>query len=726
MTSDLSSISVGLVELNVGDLYINNFKINDISISDSPIIFIKGNAESIIIDNSQYDNILRTTSDDTTTKIGGTIEATIGGTSEQLSIQNSHFIKCISQQSYQAGGISLIIKNQRTVSISQTSFIQCESDQGSGINAQILSGGTLTIDGTSSFVCCKSRLDLGAALYSTISGANSKLILENGLLFEGYINDQDGNKQTQFGQGRGIYIATSNNGIIETNEIIFNECKGINGGGIQINCQSTLKQTFNGTQFTSCSANQNGGGIHALISSGEIEMNEVIMSGCSGLNGGGIYSTIDQTGKLTIKDSSSFTNCNSSENGGGLYVNIDFTTPSQISVQSTRFDSCSALNPQISNIHKGYGSGIFISGINWDNISNGINLGKVEYIDCETDQGDKGLFIVMNDLRQLCRLGNPRGQYVRSKDYIDEISDISLLMGYRGSPNQFESATAEDLLSKISELEYYWTDSGNQWHISTMNSGIDRLSCGLKPNPCATINYALLLNPLLFEGQYNPNTDIATMILLEDDMIDTVININTATILGNKIAIQSENGGEGKILSYDNTYKIGSNSESNTLFNVNGDGSKLGLYHLKLDNSFVTATSPLILLTGDSSNIIDAQLHIESCIFAQSGNAPFPELKHNLIQQNGGQASIKNTQISNYLFSSGKSVINVESLTDSQEYSLIINRTTFSKIIQQGNDGGSALRATIKQGSSVQLQDYCIFEECICESGSGGAIKIQQ
>ncbi|KAA6390444.1 MAG: hypothetical protein EZS28_014031, partial [Streblomastix strix] len=530
-----------------------------------------------------------------------------------------------------------------------------------------------------------------------------------------------------FGQGRGAYIDTSNDGIIEINEIIFNECKGINGGGIHINCQSSLTQIFNRTQLTDCVGTGNGGGIYAIISFGEIKLDEITISGCSGLNGGGIYSTIDGTGKLTIKDSSSFTNCYSSHgNGGGIYIDIDFTTQGQISVQNSTFDSCQALNPQNSDIHKGFGSGIFISCINWDNINNGINLGQVEYINCEAYQGDKGLFIVMNELRELCRLGNPRGQYVRSKDYITELSDISLLMGYRGSPNQFESATAEDLKDKISELEYYIIDSGNYWHISTINNGIDRLSCGLIPNPCGTINYALLLTPLLFEGQYNPNTDIATMILLEDDMIDTVININTSTIVGNNIAIQSENGGEGKTLSYENMYKIGSNSESNTLFNVNGDGIKLGLYHLKLDNSFVTSTSPLILLTGDSTNNIDAQLHVESCIFQQSGNAPLSELKHNLIQINGGQAQIKNTQISNYLFSSGKSVINVESLTDQQESLLIINRTTFSKIAQQGNDGGSALRANIKSGISIYIQDYSIFEECICESGSGGAIKTQQ
>ncbi|KAA6394285.1 MAG: hypothetical protein EZS28_010188 [Streblomastix strix] len=514
------------------------------------------------------------------------------------------------------------------------------------------------------------------------------------------------------------------------NQVTMSGCSGLNGGGIYTSIDQsgkfTIKDSFSLTNCQSTSTGS-GGGIYAIINSGEIEMNQVTMSGCSGLNGGGIYTQIEQSGKLTIKESSSFTNCYSSDgNGGGIYVNIDFTTQSQISVQSTTFDSCWALNPQNTNIHRGYGSGIFISGINWDNINNGINLGQVEYNNCKADQGDKGLFIVMNELRELCRLGNPRGQFVRSKDYTIELSNISLLMGYRGSPNQFQSATSEDLKDKISELEYYIRDSGNQWHISTMNSGIDRLSCGLKTNPCKTINYALLLTPLLFEGQYNPNTDIATMILLENNIIDTVININTTTILGNNIAIQSQYGGEDKTLSIDNMYKIGSNSESNTLFNINGDGIKLGLYHLKLNNSFVTSTAPLILLTGDSANNIDAQLHIESCIFAQSGNAPLPELKHNLIQINGGQASIKSSQVSNYLFSNGKSAINVQSITDSQECQLILSGSTFSQIIQKGNVGGSALRATIKSGSTIQLQDYCIFEECICESGLGGAIQIQQ
>ncbi|KAA6332342.1 MAG: hypothetical protein EZS28_053288 [Streblomastix strix] len=52
--------------------------------------------------------------------------------------------------------------------------------------------------------------------------------------------------------------------------------------------------------------------------------------------------------------------------------------------------------------------------------------------------------------------------------------------------------------------------------------------------------------------------------------------------------------------------------------------------------------------------------------------------------------------------------------------------TTISKIIQQGNVGGSGIKATISSESSVQIKEQCLFEECISESGVGGAVKIQQ
>ncbi|KAA6359560.1 MAG: hypothetical protein EZS28_044913, partial [Streblomastix strix] len=284
-----------------------------------------------------------TTTDDSISQSGGTIEATIGGISGQLSIQNTNFIKCISQQSYQSGAINLIIKDQRIVSISQTSFIQCESDQGSGINAQILSGSVLTMQGTCTFIYCKARLDLGAALYSTISGTDSKLIIVDEIQFEGYLKDLEGNKQIDLGQGRGAYIELLDNGIIEANEILFNECKGVNGGGIQINSLSSQKQQIKRIQLTDCIGTGNGGGLYCIIGSGEIEMNEFTINGCSGLNGGGIYTSIEQSGKFTINESCSISNCQSTStgSGGGIYAIIN---SGQIEMNQVTMNECSGLN----------------------------------------------------------------------------------------------------------------------------------------------------------------------------------------------------------------------------------------------------------------------------------------------------------------------------------------------------------------------------------------------
>ncbi|KAA6360563.1 MAG: hypothetical protein EZS28_043910, partial [Streblomastix strix] len=93
----------GKIQLTAGTLSFNKiiFTINENARSG---YIISGTATSTQISISNcLMNI--TTSDDSTTQIGGTIEATIGGSSGQLTIQNTNFTLCISQQSQQAGGI---------------------------------------------------------------------------------------------------------------------------------------------------------------------------------------------------------------------------------------------------------------------------------------------------------------------------------------------------------------------------------------------------------------------------------------------------------------------------------------------------------------------------------------------------------------------------------------------------------------------------------------------
>ncbi|KAA6376616.1 MAG: hypothetical protein EZS28_027856, partial [Streblomastix strix] len=94
--------------------------------------------------------------------------------------------------------------------------------------------------------------------------------------------------------------------------------------------------------FTCCVADQNGGGLYCIISSGEIELNEVIMIGCSALNGGGIYTSIDNIGKLTIKEQCLFQECISEQGkGGALNIAIDGGI---LNIEKSMIKKCSALN----------------------------------------------------------------------------------------------------------------------------------------------------------------------------------------------------------------------------------------------------------------------------------------------------------------------------------------------------------------------------------------------
>ncbi|KAA6332404.1 MAG: hypothetical protein EZS28_053280, partial [Streblomastix strix] len=256
---------------------------------------------------------------------------------------------------------------------------------------------------------------------------------------------------------------------------------------------------------------------------------------------------IREGGKITISESTVFQNCQSiSGNGGGIYIDIDLIIGSYIKILQAQFAQCQSYNTTIPNQRAGYGSGIFMIINNWANELDGIDLRGAEYINCFADQGDKGLFIVMSDLQYLCRLGDPKGQYIRSIGYQDEISDMDILKGYLGQPSDFESSsnTDEYLSLQVSPLEPFWSQLGNRWYISSVNEGQNIIACGQKDHPCKTITYTLDRLPSDYT-LYDPTTENVNMILLENDLLETEINVNAGTILGQDVAIKSLGGGKG-------------------------------------------------------------------------------------------------------------------------------------------------------------------------------------
>ncbi|KAA6343305.1 MAG: hypothetical protein EZS28_052319, partial [Streblomastix strix] len=233
-------------------------------------------------------------------------------------------------------------------------------------------------------------------------------------------------------------------------------------------------------------------------------------------------------------------------NGGGIYIDIDITNGNYFKVLGSTFKSCFATNTTNANIRGGYGSGIFLIVRNWINVQDGIDLSGAQYIDCEAQQGDKGLFIVMKNLTNLCQQGNPKGQYVRSIGYQDEISDSNILKGYFEDPFDFESSSLTDqqLIQFIDILEPHWQNLGDRWYIQpSVTSTIQ--GCGRKDNPCKTIYDALQNDPSLFSAgdrDYVKNVDIINIILLEDDLNETSIIINEGTTLGQLASIKSIGG----------------------------------------------------------------------------------------------------------------------------------------------------------------------------------------
>jgi hypothetical protein len=103
-------------------------------------------------------------------------------------------------------------------------------------------------------------------------------------------------------------MSTIASGTVEFSKITMSTCKttsttnGI-GGAIYTEVSGGKLTIKDSSSFTDCISGTTGGAMHAVISGGEIEINKVIFSGCKGTNGGAIYSTITAAGKLTIKDS---------------------------------------------------------------------------------------------------------------------------------------------------------------------------------------------------------------------------------------------------------------------------------------------------------------------------------------------------------------------------------------------------------------------------------------
>ncbi|KAA6382839.1 MAG: hypothetical protein EZS28_021634 [Streblomastix strix] len=263
-----------------------------------------------------------------------------------LLIDSCQFIQCEGHL-ISGGAIYLDINNEGQTTISNSSFNQCESRSGGGIFALIQTGGKQTIDGKCNFRQCSCNLYYGGGIYANISGLNSSLILEDGLIFENCICDD-------------IYYSSGG------------------GGGIYANCAylGSYIRIIGDLEFENCTSGSEGGGIRIqTYDYGISEVDKISFKDCSSGSGGGVLALISNNGQMSINGLSNFINCKSlSGPGGGLYA--DLFSFSVINIDNTTFDSCTCTQP---------GNGGALSIIIIHEI-NQISIRRTTFTDCKTIQ----------------------------------------------------------------------------------------------------------------------------------------------------------------------------------------------------------------------------------------------------------------------------------------------------------------------------------------------------
>ncbi|KAA6380443.1 MAG: hypothetical protein EZS28_024031 [Streblomastix strix] len=264
----------------------------------------------------------------------------------QATLDQVQFINC---RSNSGGGMYGIAQSNGTILIKQCNFTDCNSNGrdggGSGLMAIINERGQFTISGVCIFknCSCSDTSSIGGGCYIHAYEPNYNINIAGELLFErckGY-------------QGGGLAIYLDNVGQFQMNILSFNECSsfGSGGGGFDFQIQTQLQLTITGKcSFCNCSSPSSsvgsgvGGGLilstweqgSKLNFTGELEFDQ-----CKANYGGGMYILIQQLRILEINNAT-FKDCSSNLDGGGLYMSIQYS--GVIDIISSQFLNCSASN----------------------------------------------------------------------------------------------------------------------------------------------------------------------------------------------------------------------------------------------------------------------------------------------------------------------------------------------------------------------------------------------
>ncbi|KAA6377360.1 MAG: hypothetical protein EZS28_027113, partial [Streblomastix strix] len=185
--------------------------------------------------NCQFKNINST--GESNGRGGSAIFADIELNCELVISGTTQFESCISTQS-SGGAIYAFISGYNSELILQDSisFENCQGASGGGISTVIIDGGSLSVNGITSFDGCISTVQHGGGIHALIEGENSQMLITAASTF-----DECESKQN----GGGIYASIQNKGTLAiTQPLNIHDCSASNGGAMYLDIDFSTQIQF--------------------------------------------------------------------------------------------------------------------------------------------------------------------------------------------------------------------------------------------------------------------------------------------------------------------------------------------------------------------------------------------------------------------------------------------------------------------------------------------------
>ncbi|KAA6365892.1 MAG: hypothetical protein EZS28_038581, partial [Streblomastix strix] len=537
-------------------------------------------------------------------------------------------------------------------------------------------------------------------------------------------------------QGGGMYLSSSNieTDIQITGELSFDNCSCTDLGGGWFLSTSRLQLSFtNIIQFKDCSSENNGGGLYVSCSNeGMIRfIEELKFENCSAINSaGGLYMNIISGGSVTLDNKCEFLKCKSG-NGGAIYLSIDFEQQSSFQIKDILIQECQALiNTDYQYSQSGFGGGIFIAGTGvYDVSSKMLDFSKTKMYGNSADKAGQSLYVAMPNVIQWCRTGID-GESVKG-NYSDIDSDESELEGIPVGYSNFNSLSQVDIMKDQRPLELWWRTI---WHILNRNEGIikgiDQLGCSEYNNPCYSIDFALKQISVELGGSVTSIIPEKRIGICQDGYdLTSPIQFSKSSTYTNIVKIMKqlyltkynmEGKAEIKIIKGGDTSSI----ENGHKGWISASGEiELKFYFIKFITDKSKLNIPIIYIEDQNTN-----LELDSVTFSGINLSP-SDVPKGIVH-----IDVDNTEliISGCIFEDisiegeGGSAIRIEN-DQENSFDATIEGTQFNNINSTGSEsgqGGSAIYAQIREDCSLIIDDNCEFNDCVIESGNGGAIYV--